>query len=48
MNLFGQHPIHYFNRWLAEPIRADESDSVRSVLDALNQHSLAQDETAQN
>jgi hypothetical protein len=48
MTLFGYHPIQYFNRWLTEPVRADEGDSVRLVLDALNRHPLAQDETAQN
>jgi hypothetical protein len=48
MNLFGYTPIDYFNRWLARPIGVASGASVQSVLDALNRHPLAQDETAQD
>ena len=48
MNAFGYSPTDYFNRWLAEPIRSSPNDCVESVLDALNAHPIAQDETAQD
>jgi hypothetical protein len=48
MKLFGYPPIDFFNRWLAEPILVAGDDSVQSVIDALNRHPLAEDETAQN
>jgi hypothetical protein len=41
-------PLDYFNCWLTEPISVSGDHSVQSVLDALNRHPLAQDETAQN
>jgi|GEM_PF-6078145 hypothetical protein len=48
MKLFGYQPIDYFNRWLKEPVQAVDGESVQSILDALNRHPLAQDETAQD
>jgi hypothetical protein len=48
MKLFGYSPIDYFNRWFAEPVGVTGEVSVQSVLDALNRHPIAQDETAQD
>jgi hypothetical protein len=39
-------PILYFNAWLQEPLVVGAERSVLSVMDALNRHPLAQDETA--
>jgi hypothetical protein len=44
----GNRPIAYFNRWLADPIDVVGEPSVRSLVDALNRHPLARDETAQD
>src|SRR5437016_10865343 len=41
-------PLEYFSRWLTQPIVPAGPRSVLSVLDALNRHPLAQDETAQD
>jgi len=46
MKSFGSSPIPYFNRWLGEPILAAGDESVQSIIDSLNRHPLAQDETS--
>jgi hypothetical protein len=39
-------PICYFNRWLNEPIMLQTEFSVLNVIESLNHHAMAQDETA--
>jgi hypothetical protein len=41
------HPIDFFNQWFAEPIIVT-NNSVAGIIDALNDHPMAQDETAQD
>lgn len=47
MNPLNTHPIDYFNEWLAQPLCISDN-SVAGVIDALNRHPLANDETAQD
>lgn len=47
MNPRGAHPIVFFNEWFAEPIVVTDP-SVAGVIDALNRHPLADDQTAQD
>ncbi|MEM8532473.1 MAG: hypothetical protein AAGF95_16640 [Chloroflexota bacterium] len=41
------HPINYFNRWFSQPIVVTDY-AVVGIITALNQHSMAQDATAQD
>lgn len=42
------HPVDVLGRWFAEPLVLGGDRSVAGVLDALNQHAFAQDESAQD
>jgi hypothetical protein len=48
MDLATADPIAFFNSWLKDVIHARSGDSVLAVMNALNQHELAHDETAQD
>lgn len=48
MNLLDQDPLVYFGRWTTEPVVPSDGRSVLSVMDALNRHPLARDESAQD
>jgi hypothetical protein len=47
MTLFGAYPIDFFNEWFTEPIVITDP-SVAGVIEALNRHPLADDQTAQD
>ena len=44
MDLFAGWPIDFFNQWFREPIQVEKGASVKQILDALNEHPLAEDE----
>lgn len=47
MNPLDNHPIDFFNEWFADPISAHAS-SVAGIINALNRHPIADDQTAQD
>jgi hypothetical protein len=46
MNPRNAHPIDFFNEWFKQPI-AVVNNSVAGIIDALNRHPMANDQSAQ-